>query len=180
MGELKKSSVFPGFFLILLGAILLIHKLVPDFLGWRQLYPLIILGLGIMYLFRASMKPRNSRGGVFPGTILLLAGIFFILRNYDLVPFYYVRDVWQVFVIIFGLGFLALYIANPKDWGVLIPAGIFIFIGVLSLLKMYFIIDWELWDILSDYWPTILILIGLAIIINSLRKENFKSVKSGN
>ncbi len=169
MTEFKKTSLVPGLVLIILGSILLINKLAPDFLNWYQIYPLIILGLGLIITFSALQK--QDKGGVFPGTILFLVGIFFILRNYDVIPYYYVRDIWPVFIIFLGLGFLALFIVKPSDWGVLIPASLFIFFGTASLLRMYDIIDWSAWRLTSRYWPVILIIIGAGIILSSLKKR---------
>ncbi len=172
MTEIKKASIFPGLFLIFLGAILLLNKLVPDAINWRHVYPIILAGLGLWMLVAAFTNRKPDKGGVFPGTLLLFFGLFFLLRNFDLVPYYYVRDIWPVFLIIFGLAFLASFIAKPSDWGVLIPASIFILLGVFFLLKIYYIIDWEFWELAGDYWPVLLILIGASIIWGSLKRRN--------
>jgi len=172
MTETKKASLFPGIFLIIFGALLLLNKMVPDMISWRHVYPVILIGLGLWWLLAASCPQKKDKGGVFPGTVLFLIGLFFFLRNFDIVPYYYVRDIWPVFLIIFGLGLVASFIAKPSDWGVLIPGGIFLFLGVFFLLKMYYIIDWELWELVGDYWPVILILIGGSIILGSLKRKD--------
>ncbi|NOZ62967.1 MAG: hypothetical protein GXO74_15025 [Calditrichaeota bacterium] len=170
MAHRKKSALFPGVFLILLGIILLLYKLMPNFFGWRELYPLILLVLGIWLVIEAMLPDKKDRGAIFPGTILLLLGLFFSLRNYDLIPFYYVREVWPIFLIILGFAFLALFLVNPRDQGSLIPASLFLFFGVILLLRKLSIIDWEIGNFFADYWPVILIFVGLGIIANSLRR----------
>ena len=171
MSDLKKSSLLPGLLLIVVGAILLLNKLLPDFLDWRNVYPLILIGFGILMILSASCKHKTDKGAVFPGTILFFIGLFFFLRNFGLVEYYYVREIWPIFIIIFGLGFLALFIAKPTDRGSLIPAGLFIFFGIFFLLNKLNIIDLELWEIFIDYWPVILIIIGGSIILGSVKKR---------
>jgi len=170
MSVSNKSSMFPGLLLIIVGAALLLNKLMPDFMGWRNVYPIILIGLGISMILSASCKEKTDKGAVFPGTILFLIGIFFFLRNYELVEYYYVREIWPIFIIIVGIGFLALFIAKPSDTGVLIPAVILIFFGGVSLLDKLYIIDLEIWEIVADYWPVILIFIGASIIFGSLKR----------
>lgn len=171
MTESKKASLFPGIFLIFFGAILLLNKIIPDLISWRHIYPVTLIGLGLWWLLSAGCYHKKDKGGIFPGTILFFIGLFFLLRNFDIVPYYYVRDIWPIFLIIFGLGFVASFFAKPTDWGVLIPGAIFLFLGVFFLLKMYYIIDWELWELIGDYWPVLLILIGGSIILGSLRRK---------
>jgi len=164
-----KHSIWPGLILILIGALLLVHKLSPYSFGWYEIYPLILMGLGAL-LF-VSVPGKRDKGAVFPGTILFLLGLFFFLRNYDVIPYYYMREVWPIFLIILGLAFVAIFITKPRDWGVLIPAGIFLFLGVVFLLRKFYIIYWDVWDIVSDYWPVILIIIGGGIILGSLKRH---------
>ena len=164
-----KHSIWPGLILIIIGALLLIHKLTPYSFGWYELYPLILIGLGL--LFFASIVHKRDKGAVFPGTIVLLLGLFFFLRNYDIIPYYYMR-VWPMFLIILGISFLAIFITKPADWGVLIPAGIFLFLGTVFLLRKFHIIYWDIWDIIADYWPVILIIIGGGIILGALKRQS--------
>ena len=171
MSATKRSSIFPGMILIIIGTMLLVHKIIPEFMNWRHIYPLILLALGVSMILSVSFKSKTGKGAVFPGTILFFIGLFFFLRNFGLVEYYYVREIWPIFIFIVGLGFLALFIAKPSDTGVLIPAVILLFIGVISLLNKLYLIDIELWEIVSDYWPVILIVVGAGIILGSLKRE---------
>ena len=171
MSDKKKSSIFPGLMLILIGSIILFNKLFPGVLDWRHIYPLILVILGLLMISSVYFKNKSDKGAVFPGTILFLIGLFFLLRNFGLVEYYYVREVWPIFIIIFGLAFLALFIAKPSDPGNLIPAGILLFLGVVSLLNKLFIIDLKVWDIVADFWQVILIVIGVSFIVGSLNKR---------
>lgn len=118
-----------------------------------------------------SIVGRRDKGAVFPGTILLLLGLFFFLRNYDLVPYRYVRDIWPMLLIIVGVAFLALFLTKPSDWGVLVPAAIFLFFGTVLLLNKLDVFYLDVWDIVFDYWPIALIIIGAGIILGSLKRH---------
>ncbi|HDP99480.1 MAG TPA: hypothetical protein ENN22_09910 [bacterium] len=171
MREIKRTAIAPGILLILIGALLLVYKVVPELLNWRQVYPLILIIVGFSMLFhRWGCSDRDS-GGVFPGTVLLLLGVLFLLRNYHLVDHYYVSNIWPILLVIIGIGFVALFIAKPSDWGVLIPGAILMFLGVVSWLKIYYFISWEFWTFVGDYWPVLLIIFGLSLIASSLKKS---------
>jgi len=163
----SKTSYLPGIFLIILGGILLIHQLDIFYFSWSQIYPVIFLLLGL-YLY-ASLFTRKSAGAVFWGTVFFLLGLFFSLRNYDIIDYYYMYDLWPILLLIFGIAFIALFILKPEDWGVLIPAGILLFFGSVFLLRNLHL--WQAQEIIEQYWPIILILIGLGIISKNIKKK---------
>ncbi len=170
-----KNSIWPGLILILIGALLLVHKLTPFSFGWYEIYPLILIALGVLIF--GSVIGKREKKAVFFGTFLFLLGAFFLLRNYDIIPYYYLREVWPIILIILGLSFLSIFIVKPSDWGLLVPALIFLFLGVIFLLQRFHIIYWDVWDNIVYYWPVILIIIGGAIIIGALKKQpNHKQV----
>jgi hypothetical protein len=165
-----KHSIWPGLILIIIGALLLVHKLTPYSFGWYEIYPLILIALGALIF--VSVIGKRDKGAVFFGTIFFLLGLFFFLRNYDIIPYYYMREVWPTFLIILGLAFGSIFITKPSDWGVLIPAGIFLFLGVVFLLRKLHVIYWDIGDIIADYWPVILIIIGGGIILGALKRSS--------
>ncbi|NIR51432.1 hypothetical protein GWO43_22905, partial [candidate division KSB1 bacterium] len=165
----RERSLIPGVILILLGLYFLLDRLNVFYFRWEYLYPLILLGLGVLFL--VAIFTKKDKGAAFPATILLILGLFFFLRNYGLLPYefylYYIEDYWPIFLIAFGLGFLVLFSVKPEDWGVLIPGGILLFFGVVFLLRNMRLFYWR--DF-ADFWPVILIAIGLGIVVSSLRK----------
>ncbi len=165
----NKNSIWPGLILILIGVLLLVHKLTPYSFRWDRVYPLILIAVGVLIF--VSVIGKRDKGSVFFGTFLFLLGAFFLLRNYDIIPYYYVREVWPIILIILGLSFFSVFIAKPSDWGVLIPALIFLFFGGIFLLRRLHIIYWNVWDNVINYWPLILIIIGGAIIVGALKRK---------
>jgi len=167
----KEKSIIPGALLILVGLFLLLHQLDLVYLRWRHLYPILMLGFSA--LFFASIIYKRDKGAIFPGMVLLVLGLFFFLRNFDFFEFgyyfYSFEYYWPIFLVAFGLGFVALYVVRQDDWGVLIPGTILLFLGTLFFLRSagYFF-----WWRLADFWPVILIIIGLSIVFSNLRKRH--------
>ncbi|MDW7681538.1 MAG: hypothetical protein SCK70_13310, partial [bacterium] len=63
MREIKRTAIAPGILLILIGALLLVYKVAPELLNWRQVYPLILIIVGFSMLFhRWSCSDRDSGG----------------------------------------------------------------------------------------------------------------------
>ena len=167
----SKTSLFPGILLIIIGSLLLIHRLDIFYFDWQQTYPLVFILVGIM-LF-VSYFANHNNNSVFWGTIITLAGIFFFLRNYHYIEYYYMDEAWPIFMIILGIAFLVLFAIKPQDWGVLIPAGIFLFLGTSFLMR-----NLRLWcaqEIIRRYWPLLLILIGAGVILSSLKRDKATS-----
>ena len=173
MMSTHKHSIWPGLILIVIGALLLVNKLVPYSIGWYEIYPLILMALGVLIFI--SVIGKQDKGAVFFGTFLVLLGLFFFLRNFDIIPYYYMREVWPIFLIILGLSFVSVFITKPYDWGVLIPGGILLFLGIVFLLRKLHIIYLDIGDIIADYWPVILIIIGGGIILGALKKQPYST-----
>ncbi len=164
------KSLFPGIILISIGAIFLLNQLDVFYFRWWHLYPLVLLALGALFFF--SVFTKNQKSAAFPGTVLLSLGLFFFLRNYGYFAlddyFWYAEELWPVVLIAMGLGFIALYLVKPQDWALLVPGGVLVFVGALFVLRNLRIVRWA--DF-RDFWPIILIAVGVSIVIKSLRKK---------
>lgn len=170
----EKKSAIPGMILIVIGGLILVNKLdLLDF-RFRDIFPYLLIALGVLFVFR--LISQKHRSAVFPATFFLLLGAFLLFRQYSYYSWhiYHFTDFWPVILLIIGLAFFAQFIAKPKDWGLLIPALILLFIGSLFLARNYgwfYVYDVEYYFHL--YWPVILILIGLGLIFSKLiRRAN--------
>jgi len=160
----RRNSMIPGLILIGVGLYLLGRRL--HWLDFRfdEIYPFIFLVIGA---FAASrIRGRGHREGVFATFFFLSLGIFFILRNYEIIP--YIWHPWPVWLVAAGLGFLATFLFVPNEWGTLIPAVVLLAFGGAFLLREF---DVFYFYELSRFWPVILIAIGLGILLNGFRKR---------
>lgn len=162
------GSYVLGVLLILVGLVLLLDRLEVVRFTWRTAYPILVLASGLLFLILSGGV--QNRGAIFAGSVLTVLGVYFVLRNYRLV--YEVRYLggWSVFFFALGLGFVILYVMEPKDWGLLVPGGILVFIGGAAMLEQLDVIGWRTWQRLVDFWPVILILIGAKLLYDGLRR----------
>ena len=174
------SSLVVGLIFILIGAGLLLDRLHLFMFGWVQIYPIIFLIIAAVSFLNAASGHKNS---AFWGGIFAVLGLFFFLRNFDIIPFFWFSEFWPIFLIALGVGFLVLYIFNPRDWGVLIPGFILVSIGGLFALDSMSLIEDAfdfIFEVVSVYWPLVFVLFGLGLILNSLRtakeSENDKTI----
>lgn len=108
----------------------------------------------------------------FPGTtaiglFLILLGAFWVLSNLDLIHIEF-SEWWPLILV--AIGFVHLVggrrFFNPGAW-------FLIFLGIVFLLTENDILDWhQIWR----YWPVILIVLGVSIIIQ--RKGHLPSASS--
>jgi len=152
--------------------LLLVHELNIIPLRWNEFYPIILLLIGSILLIQGIMK--KTGGALFWGINLFGAGVFYSLRNYDVIPYYTIPNTWPIFSIILGLAFVSLFILNRKDWGVLIPGGLFLVIGLNYFLDYFNY--WRLQTILQTYWPIALIVAGVIIILVNLSRKKTDEV----
>jgi len=124
-----QKSLLPGFILIALGILLLLPKFTD--ISMRQLWPLIVLGGGILF-FVGFFVNRTDYGLLMPGSILTVSGLLFAYCTYE--GWYTMSDLWPFFLVAPGLGFALMYLFGKREQGLLIPAGILLGLGTLFLV----------------------------------------------
>jgi len=152
-----------GILLVLAGLGLLLDQLhVIDF-GWEKVLWLAVAILGALLTFRAFTN--DEQGKIFFGTILFLFGLLFFLRSFDIIR-HGEHIIWPAILVIIGLAFLMLYVNNPREWVLIIPTVLFVGLGaVFMLAELDYLYYWDVWYAVRQYWPAILILIGVAMIV---------------
>lgn len=158
----RKSAIVPGIILILVGVYLFANRLdwpIPDFF---EIYPFVFLLLAIASATR--IQGWGRREGVLGTIFFLTLSVFFILRNYDFIP--YIYHPWPIWLIAAGLGCLAVFIVAPSNWGMLIPGSAFLLFGGAFILREFDII----YNV-DRYWPIILIAIGVGVLLKGWRKQ---------
>jgi len=167
MSRDRKHGSYFGLTLIIIGLLFLFNSFGFWHFHWSQI--LVVMGI----FFCAAAFTGHDRGPIFPGAIVLLLGLFFLLREYDILddPMYYM---WPVFLIIVGSAFLLLFIFRPEEWGLMIPGGVLILLGLLFLAYNYDIFGYNPWRLVRDYWPIILVLIGIKMLLDSRQGKYHK------
>ncbi len=165
-GELK--SLIWGIILILIGFLFLGHNLDWFYLEWEELWPLLMIAGGVFFWIGWIAK-RREIGLLMPGTILITYGLLF---QYCAVNgWYWMDDLWPVFLLGPGLGFLFMYLLGERESGLLVPAAILI---VLSILF------WSGHEFFGYFWPLVFIGIGIYLLLRHRKQqlENNSTVKT--
>jgi len=111
------------------------------------------------------MKNDNSQSQLFIGLLIVVIGIFALVDNLSIFNIHNMFQFWPTIFIAFGLIKLSKS-STPKQrfWG-----GVFIVIGVVMTLNGMGIIHINV----RDWWPLILIVIGIKILLKDKREKNF-------
>ena len=128
--------------------------LIPDF-------PLL-LGSNLTFFFMANARGADPR--LIVGLIFLLLGLYFLLNNFDLIPFElpdYITS-WQVFLILIGLLLLA---SRERQGG----GVILIVVGVVFLLPEFF--DVSVGEVVRQFWPLALVAIGVVLLVRRSQEK---------
>lgn len=146
-----KNKLFLGLVLILLGFFFLLRIHISDN------FSLFLLLAGIFFLILYVIT--KIYGILIPGGILTGLGLGLIYQGKSS----------SIFFIFLGCGFLLIYLlgfmkGKSHPWP-LIPGGILLGIGVYEELLLRNIIPYDFIKTISPYWPVILIIIGLYLIL---------------
>jgi hypothetical protein len=154
-----------GIVLIAVGMLLLMNQFdVIELTLWNFITGFIILYGGALVVRSFGTGDRSK---VFWGTALFLFGLYLILDSMGLVTHHFPILIPAIFLIV-GFSFLMMYLYNISDWHLLIPSLFFIGISgviIAEELSLFQIYRFEYY--LAQYWPVLLILIGLVLIVKS-------------
>jgi len=168
----NKQSFIPGMILIAIGLLLLSPKIGRGFDPWEHALPLIIILFSLVLLLETFRKHNSN--ALFWGVVLILTGSFYSLRNFNVIPYFYIDEYWPVFLIFPGLGILVQNLIYNKRTGSFVSAAILIFLGSFCLL---FTLPYDFNNIeyyLSKFWPLIFIIIGVLFIAGGIKSFNRK------
>lgn len=100
--------------------------------------------------------------GSFVGPIILITiGLVFLLSNMG----YLTGDVWDIILNLWPLILVAIGLDSVlQKRGVAGPA-VFIGLGIIFILSNFGLLGWNVWDLILNLWPILLIAIGLDIVI---------------
>ncbi len=177
----RRGTVFVAVVLIAIGAYLLLANLrmIPSF-SMTQLWPGIVVLVGLMFWLGFIFGKDHDPGLAFVGTIVTLTGLFFFLFTFNVDLFGWGRVdwsdmglLWPAFPLIVGIAFVGLWIAGRfRDWGVLFPAGILLVVGFGGFA--FTLGNVPIFQNILQWWPLLLIFFGIVILIQSVLRPRSK------
>ena len=175
----RRGSFTFGVLLILLGAWFLAIEFVPSFGDWMAQFadwPMWIIGPGLIFMAAAIIS------GVYelmvPGSII--SGIGLILHYQNTTNDYQSWSyAWALIIVFVGIGVFLANLFRGKvrqafeEGGSPIITGLVLFLIFGSFFRATF--DQE--PLLGDYWPLVLVLVGLWLLVKPLFRGKRKSAK---
>lgn len=168
------GSIVPAVILISLGIFFLLvnTNAIPQ-LSIGQLWPAFPVLLGIAMFAQFFAGRMRDPGLVTGGTIFLLTGLFFFAftLRLDVAPFGPINwgdmaTLWPAFPTIVAVALLLQWLAGGlRDLGLLIPVGILLIVGLGGFA--FTLRGFPTFQILADYWPVLLIVIGVVVLARS-------------
>ena len=161
----RKSGIFGGVLLILLGLFFLASEIYPDIFNfWR--WPFILIGLGIIFLLWALIT--ETGGLAIPGAILSgLGGIFYYQE---------VTQDWESWAYIWALipGFVGVGIwlsgLIDKKFKQNFSGGLTLIL-ISTILFFAFGSQFGLQPAITMFWPVLLIALGAVALIRALLRN---------
>jgi len=128
-------------------------------------YGLIFYGISLVYISFGN----NQRGRLFIGSIIFLSGLFlYIISKFE---FFRVSTlIVPALLLLFSISFFMLFLDNYHDKTVLLISVLFFISGTIVTLyngEISFPVFFNsIWHITLNYWPVVLIAIGMILIIH--------------
>lgn len=155
-------STLLGWGLLWLGLLLMMKEEPVLVVGW------VWFGIGLYALSRYYQK--KSGGQLVVGITGLVLGSGTLLWSWEVWRFELWR-LWPVGFASIGLGIVASWVLGHTDRWSLLPGGLFLIIGGGGLSAQTWF-GWQRWfRRIFDFWPFLLIAIGLIIVKRALKRE---------
>jgi hypothetical protein len=144
-----------GLILIAIGGLLLLSNL--GFVDIFGFWPLLVVAVGVAF-FLMWVKDRSNYGLLMPFAVLTITGLLFLYCEYE--GWWRMQDLWPVFVLAPGVGFILMYALGEQDKGLLFPGTIMLATGTVFLS----VNPWS-----GRWWPIVLIIAGIIILLGGPR-----------
>lgn len=155
-----------GLILVGLSLIMFVENKKLAEMGWAPFWPLFILAGGLFFF--VEYLESKEKGLLLPG--IMLTGSSLILLPFSLryLPWTKMPVFWPLFLLPLGLAYLLLYLIDPRERGPLIPAGLFIIVGMIPLLfQTSFLLR------AKAIIPALVLIIVMAVMILTDHKDQF-------
>lgn len=127
----RMSTFFLGMLLLILGVLLLMGRAGVVDLDFTRIVGFAVLAVGGFQAITAFATSERRR--LFWGAVLFLSALLVLLASYNYIPNSW-DQIWPSVLLIPGLAFLMVYFSDPKEFGLIIIAALFVLLGWAGLL----------------------------------------------
>lgn len=153
-----------GLAIVVFGVLALLANAGLVSIDWYELWPLLVLGIGLAFEFAFFLNQDASPGFLLPGGVLTTVGCVFliaVLFGWDVIG-----ELWPLFVLAPAVGFYQMYLFGGRQVGLLVPAVIFSAVGLVFL-----VVNLMSSEVLGTVFPIAMIIIGGLLLLNSPKRR---------
>lgn len=161
----KNTTSIAGIILIVLGVILIFRRYHIFHFDFLRSYGLFLVG--ILFLLNGIVHSSSQR--IYFSSALTLVGLYYILDILNVI--YAERQLnLAAYTLIAGLSFYPVFIFGKKKLNSLLFANFVTLIGLMFLFWHFEIIKHQFFIRLVDrYWPLIIVIFGIILVISALQ-----------
>jgi hypothetical protein len=165
----NSGTLVAGSILILFGLLALLGQIFRGFDFWGKLWPIVIIGFGLLFFVGMLLGGKSVAGLAIPGSIITIVGLMMFVQN--LTGYWESWSYgWTVILIAigFGLYIMGLYGGNqaPRRSGLrLMKTGLMLFIIFGAFFELIFSAT-QPFGLRQVVFPAALILVGIYLIID--------------
>jgi hypothetical protein len=165
--EPSRTGIVGGILLILLGALFLVFQII-DINFWGELWPAIIIGVGLLFFVAMLVTGRGSGALAIPGSIITMVGLILLFNN----TFGFWETwayTWTLIIVAAGIGIniFGRYTRqeNARQSGsVVARIGLVLFV-LFGIFFELFVGLTGVFEGSSLLWPILLILLGVYLLL---------------
>lgn len=168
---MRKDTIYIALIFIAVGTYCLLAQMSLGLPDVGRVWPILPFAAGVALLVQYFAHGRSDHGKVFFGTGLALTGLLFLLftMSGEQPDYRMLESLWPAFVIIAGISFLALWLAQGlRDLGVLFLAVVAMLFGSGSLAVSLQLLGPDTSRELTTLWPVVPILVGLLLLLRGI------------
>ena len=162
----RYSRIVVGTWLVVWGILLLLvsnHVL----LGWKHLWPCILVVSGVIML--RVLQNRLSFGAIFAGTWTILLGLFLTLFSFNFLEWGSMRSLWPIIPMIVGVSFVVAGATRPPTSAGIVVGSMVILMGSACLLYEMGTISARVAQPFLRWWPLVLVMAGFVLMKRDAR-----------
>ncbi len=160
--------------LIAFGLFLILNQFNVIYFSRLNIFITVSTFFGIVLLNKGFSHPMKK--GILGGSFFMLFAVILVLMHFDFLPINDQIGTGLIFILL-GLANIIYFLAYPKKTANIIFAILFLLFGLPFLLTHYDILSsWMIKDYFMTYWPVLLILIGLGLLIDGMLKRKQKTL----
>jgi len=168
----SRSSGFIGVLLVGLGLFLLLRE-------YFDLRVISLRGYGLFFIgllgFFASVSKKPPRG-IYIFSFLTLMGLYYAVGDWGVYQIDRGLTLSAVTLAI-GLSFYPLFGFGKRNWNHLLTGNLITLVGLIFLAYYYDFIPTRLFvTLVDDYWPVLLILLGMGFLFNALVRQKHQTI----